>query len=190
MQRTETFHYFSIYCAVGGDICFCIKSKLLVHIIPFYHFRDIATFNSFMVNIKKLENWLKQIYPEDTEISVRFEAIAQKYHHLPINVFRKELQKATSQTSKTEEMKKKLMQAFSSDRRIVGECEADISSEGACVATYKKLEQLIRSDKRNILFNSADQGYVLKHLKPIMKRKGSFIKCLQDIEIKMSLSHK
>ena len=106
-----------------------------------------------------------------------------------MNVFRKELQKATSQTSKTEAVTKKLLQAFSSDRRTVGECEADISSEGACIATYKKLEQLIRSDKRNILFNSANQGYMLKHLETIMKRNRSFIKCLQDKEIKMSLSH-
>ena len=117
------------------------------------------------------------------------ELCLQKYRHLPMNVFKKELQKATSQTSKTEEVKEKLMQAFSSHRRVVGQCEADIPSEGACVATYKKLRQIIRSDKRNILFNSANLGYVLKHLKAIMKRKGSFSKCLQDKEIKMSLSH-
>ena len=141
-----------------------------------------------MVDFKELENWLKQKYPEDIEISVRLEAIAQKYRHFPMNVFRKELQNTTSQTSKTEEVTKKLLQAFSSDRRTVGECEADISSEGACVATYKKLEQLIRPDKRNILFNSANQGYMLKHLETIMKRNRSFIKCLQDKEIKMSLS--
>ena len=97
------------------------------------------------------------------EISVRFEAIARKYRHLSMNVFRKELQKATSPTSKTEEVKKKLMQAFSSDNRILGECEADISSEGACIATYKKLEQLMRSDKRNISVNSINQEYVLKY---------------------------
>ena len=77
------------------------------------------------------------------EIPVRLEAIAQKYHNLQMTVFTKELQTVTSQTSKTEEVKRKLMQAFSSDRRIIGECEADISSEEACVATYKKLEQLI-----------------------------------------------
>ena len=51
------------------------------------------------------------------------------------------------------------------------------------------LEQLIRSDKRNILLNSAYQGHVLKHLKKNMKNKGYFIKCLFDKEISISLSH-
>ncbi|MFI0460395.1 MAG: hypothetical protein ACH254_22655, partial [Candidatus Thiodiazotropha endolucinida] len=69
---------------------------------------------------------------------------------LQMNVFRKELQKATSQTSKTEELKKKLMQAFSSDRRIVGECEPDISSEEAVLQRTKI--RAINTLRQNELF--------------------------------------
>lgn len=106
-----------------------------------------------------------------------------------MNVFTREVKRTNSQSAKTEEVKKMLRQSFSHERRITDICEPDVSTEAACVNTFKKLEMLIRSDKRNILMNSANQGFVLEHLKSNMKQKGSFIKCLQDNEINVSLSH-
>ena len=86
-------------------------------------------------------------------------------------------------------MKKALRHLCSTDRRIFGEREIAMSSEDACVQTYYILDNLIKSDKRNILINSAHQGQVLKHLKSTMKKNGSFINALQDKRIPISLSH-
>lgn len=123
------------------------------------------------------------------ELKTNIQEVQSKYQHLPQDVFTKELRKATSKTSKHDEVKKILKDTFSTYTRATEECEVNTSSEVACVETYKILEILIKSDKRNILSNSAKQGHVLKHLKASMKKKGSFVKCLQDKEITVSLSH-
>ena len=126
-------------------------------------------------------------YSEDAELKERIGIFQDKYKHLPVDVFTKEVRRATSFTSKRDKVKKNLLSTYSSssERRLTD----DISSEEECIKSYKELEQLIRSDKRNILLNSANQGRVLKHLKTTMKNKGLFIKCLCDKEIFISLSH-
>ena len=126
-------------------------------------------------------------YPEDAEMKQRISIIQEKYKHLPVDVFTKEVRRATSIASKRDDVKKILISSYSNEKRVTGEYKVDISSEDACIRSYKELEQLIRSDKRNILLNSAYQGHVLKHLKTNMKNKGSFIKCLFDKEISISL---
>lgn len=133
--------------------------------------------------------WLREKYPDDAEMMTTIDLLQNKYQHLPVNVFSRELRRTISKTSTKEEVKKALKQSYSTERRITGECEIDTSSEEACVSAYKKLDDLIKSDKRNILLNSSHQGRVLKHLKSTMKKKGSFIKALQDKQISISLSH-
>ena len=128
-------------------------------------------------------------YPEDAEMKQRISIIREKYKHLPVDVFTKEVRRATSTASRRDDVKKILISSYSNEKGVTGEYNVDISSEDACIRSYKELEQLIRSDKRNILLHSAYQGHMLKHLKTNMKNKGSFIKCLFDKEISISLSH-
>lgn len=152
-------------------------------------FRDKGTFETFRVEFKQFVEWLITKYPEDVELKERIGIFQDKYKHLPADVFTKEVRRATSITSRQDEIKKILRSAYSAERRLTDAYQLDISSEEACIKSYKELEQLIRSDKRNILLNSASQGRLLKHLKTNMKNKGSFIKCLCDKEIVISLSH-
>lgn len=152
-------------------------------------FRDKNTFQTFSADFKQFVDWLLDKYPEDAELKNHAAVFHHKYNYLPENVFTKELKRATSLTSKQEEVKKMLRNAFSTERRIADVYTPDMSSEEKCIQSFKELEQLIRSDKRNILLNSANQGSVLKHLKQTMKKKGSFIKSLYNKDILISLSH-
>lgn len=159
------------------------------NVLPFLCFRDKETFSIFSNDLNTLINWLLSRYPDDNEMKHHIEQLLSKYQHLPANVFMKELHRTTSKTTRNDEVKKILRESFSQDRRITGECEIDISSEDACLTTFKRLDALIKSDKRNILLNSSLQGRVLKHLKTSLKKSGSFIKALQDKQISISLSH-
>lgn len=152
-------------------------------------FRDRETYHNFNTDFTNVINWLQDKYTDDVELKANIQGMQSKYQHLPQDVFTKEFRKATSKTSKHNEVKKMLKETFSTDSCVTAECEVDTSSEEACVKTYKTLDLLIKSDKRNMLSNSAKQGRVLKHLKASMKKKGSFIKCLQEKEITVSLSH-
>ena len=84
---------------------------------------------------------------------------------------------------------KRLKQEYSADRRITGDYEINVSSKEACVQSYKELQKLIDSDKRNVLLNSAKQGQVLKHLKTNLEKGVSFLKSIEVKEISISLSH-
>ena len=128
-------------------------------------------------------------YPEDAELKERVGIFQEKYQHLPADVFTKEVRRATSISLKRDEIKKILNSSYTPERRLTGVHELDTSSEEACIKSYKDLEKLIRSDKRNILLNSVNQGRELKYLKTTMTNKGSFIKSLCDKEISISLSH-
>lgn len=154
-----------------------------------FGFRDKQTFEVFKVDFKEFVDWLMMKYPEDADLKEHANLFEEKYKHLPEDVFWKEIRRATSVTSKRDEIKKIIFSAFSSERRVTGEYQVYISSEQACVKSYNELDILIRSDKRNILLNSARQGQVLKHMKTTMRNKGSIIKCLCDKEILISLSH-
>ena len=88
-----------------------------------------------------------------------------------------------------EEVKKKLQQSYSADRRITADYTANLSSQETCVQSYKELQKLIESDKRNVLLNSAKHGEILKHLKANSNNGVSFFKCIEDKEISISLSH-
>ena len=82
--------------------------------------------------------WLKQRYPEDAKKLTHIDLLQDKYKHLPVDVFTKEIRRTVSKTSATEEVKKALGHSCSTDRRIFGECEIYMSSEVACVQTYNK----------------------------------------------------
>ena len=69
--------------------------------------------------------------------------------------FEKEVKRRNSKLSMEEEVKKKLQKSYSADRRITNDFTADLSSKEACVQSYKTLQKLIESDKRNVLLNSA-----------------------------------
>ena len=88
-----------------------------------------------------------------------------------------------------EEVKKKLQQSYSAAQRITAGYTANLSSQETCVQSYKELQKLIESDKRNVLLNSAKQGEILKHLKANSNNGVSFFKCIEDKEISISLSH-
>lgn len=152
-------------------------------------FRDKETFQVFSGDFKQFVEWLITKYPEDAELKNRVQLFDEKYKHLPMDVFTKELKRATSLTSRQEKVKTELKNALSIERRIVDVYKVDISSEESCIRSFKELELLIRSDKRNILLNSVNQGHILKHLKATMKKRGSFIKSLYDKNITISLSH-
>ena len=53
----------------------------------------------------------------------------------------------------------------------------------------KRCKKIIDSDKRNVLLNSAKQGEILKHLKSNSDKRISFLKCIEEKEISVSLSH-
>ena len=57
------------------------------------------------------------------------DSLQDKYKHLPVDVFTKEIRRTISKTSATEEVKKALRHSSSTDRRITGECQIDMSSE-------------------------------------------------------------
>ena len=101
----------------------------------------------------------------------------------------KEPKRKNSKVSSEEEIKKKLQQAYSADRRITGDYELKMTSKEECVQSYKDLQKLIDSDKRNVLYNSAKQGQVLKHLKANLDKGSSFLKCMDEKEISISLNH-
>ena len=128
-------------------------------------------------------------YPEDAELKERVGIFQEKYQHIPADVFTIEVRRATSISLKQDEIKKMLNSSYTSERRLTGVYELDTSSEEAYIKSYKELEKLIRSDKKNILLNSANQGRVLKYRKTTMTNKGSFIKSLCDEEISILLSH-
>ena len=86
-------------------------------------------------------------YPEDAEMKQRISIIQEKYKHLPVDVFTKEVRRATSNASRRDDVKKILISSYSNEKRVNGEYKVDISSEEACIRSYKELEQLIRSDK-------------------------------------------
>ena len=103
--------------------------------------------------------------------------------------FDKELKRKNSKLSLEEEVMKRLKQAYSADRRVTGDYEINVSSKEACIQSYKELQKLIDSDKRNVLLNSAKQGQVLKHLKTSLEKGVSFLKSIEEKEISISLSH-
>ena len=88
----------------------------------------------------------------------------------------KELKRKNSKLSSEGEVMKRLQQAYSADLRVTGEYKINVSSKEACVQSYKELQKLIDSDKRNVLLNSAKQGHVLKHLKTNLEKSVSFFK--------------
>lgn len=152
-------------------------------------FRDKGTFETFRAEFTEFMEWLRIKYPEDAELKEHISVFENKYQHLPMNVFIKELKRTNSNRSQRDEIKKILKSSWSAETRLTDVYEPKTSSEEECVRSYKELEQLIKSDKRNILLNSANQGRVLNHVKANMKKKGSFIKRLSDNEISISLSH-
>ena len=103
--------------------------------------------------------------------------------------FEKELKRKNRKVSLEEEIKKKLQQTYSADRLITGDYELKMSSKEECVQSYKELQKLIDSDKRNVLYNSAKQGQVLQYLKANLDKGISFLKCIEEKEISFSLSH-
>ena len=98
----------------------------------FFFFRDKATFEAFSTDLNSFITWLKKRYPEDAEMLTHIDLLQDKYKHLPVDVFTKEIRRTISKTSATEEVKKALRHSCSTDRRIFGECEIDMSSDDAC----------------------------------------------------------
>ena len=89
-------------------------------------------------------------YPEDAELKERVGIFQEKYQHLPADVFTKEVRRATSITLKRDEIKKMLINSYTSERRLTSVYELDTPSEEACIKTYKELEKIIRSEKKKI----------------------------------------
>ena len=192
-------HYFLLIILDTPTTSSCLPSHINLLLVSHFRnayfkriysiFRDKSTFNVFNVELTELFNWAINKYPDDEELKGKFQTFGQKYAHLPMDVFTKELKRANSQTTTIEAVRKRLRESFNEARRITGEYEINISSEEACVSSFKELQALIISDKKNILLNSAKQGQVLKHLKSNMRGKGSFVKCIQTNEIMISLSY-
>ena len=103
--------------------------------------------------------------------------------------FEKELKRKNSKVSLEEEINKKLQQTYSADRGIPGDYELRMSSKDECSQSYKELQKLIDCDKRNVLYNSAKQGQVLQYLKSNLDKGIPFLKCIEEKEITISLSH-
>lgn len=103
--------------------------------------------------------------------------------------FNSELRRQNSQLTKNSDVKKALLNSYSEDRRVTGECTVDFTSVETCLKAYNQLEKLIQSDKRNVICNAAKQGAIMEHLKMHSKKNVSFLKCIQDGEIKISLSY-
>ena len=87
---------------------------------------------------------------------------------------------------KKQMIKEKLRNSYSEDKRITGEYVPNTTTTETCLDSFKCLKLLIESDKRNILLNSAHQGFVLDKLKT---EKVPFLKLLEERKIKISLSH-
>lgn len=157
--------------------------------IPLFY-RDKPTFEQFKVDFQVFANWLKKKYPQDEEIPVQLLHFEQKYQHLPMNVrFEKELSRRNSKTSSMDEVKKMLLKTYSTDCRVVTDYTVDLTSIEGCVKSFRDLQNLIQSDKRNVLLNSSKQGEVLKTLKNNSNKSSSFFKCIEEKEISISLSH-
>ena len=89
---------------------------------------------------------------------------------------------STSKEDKYNKVRKQIQEAFSEEKRLSGDFteftynKTDITS---CLNALKTLDNLINSDKRNIILNSAYKGRVLKELKELTKETG-FLKVLHD----------
>ena len=126
--------------------------------------------NSVQIS-KRFVEWLMSKFYEDAELKECVGIFQEKCKHLPVDVFTKEVRRATSISLRQDEIEKMLNSLYISEKRLTDVYKPDTSSE----EVYIELENLIRSDERNILLNSLFKD-VLKYLKTTMTNKSPSLK--------------
>lgn len=114
--------------------------------------------------LQELREYLFNTYPQDISIKQWFQKYSEKIGH------NKTVLKRTRSVAK-QEVKNKLFESYSEDRRISGEVKIDLETIDSCVQSIQLLELAIKSNKRDIIHKSALQGQVISHLKTIKKKK-------------------
>ena len=132
--------------------------------------------------LNKLNEYLISTYPEDNNIKQWFQEYDAKFGKAST----KPVLKRTRSVVK-KELKSKLLESYSEDRRLEGEVPINTETEEKCLESLKLLQQHIESNKRDIIYKSALQGKIIAHLKTY--KKGNTGVFLVQHGIKYSVSY-
>ena len=110
--------------------------------------------------LQELQEYVFYTYPQDIHIKRWFQKYSEKFGHN---------KQVLKRSGVKQEVKNKLLESYSEDRRISGEVKIELETIDSCVKSIQHLELTIKSNKRDIIYNSALQGQVFSHLKTIKK---------------------
>ena len=100
----------------------------------------------------KLKDYLITNYPEDDNIKLWFPEYSEKFGNNKLKPVHKRTRSFVKQ-----EVRNKLLQSYSEERRIEGDVGIHTDTEDKCAESIKKLEVSIKSHKRDIIYKSALQ---------------------------------
>lgn len=134
--------------------------------------------------LQKLQEYLFKTYPGDNNIKQWFQEYSEKFGQNK----RKPVLKRTRSVVK-QDVKNKLLQSYSEEKRISDEIKINLETEDKCVESIKLLELCIRSNKRDIIYKSALEGQVIDHLKKYKKGNTGVFLAQQGIKFSVSYSN-
>lgn len=128
--------------------------------------------------MQKFYEYLVSTYPDDNNIKQWFQEYSNKF--CPKPVFKR------TRSVVKKELKTKLLDSYSEDRRIISDVDINTETVEKCIESIKTLEQSIQSHKRDIIYKSALEGQIIYHLKQFKKGQTGVFLAQQGIKFSIS----
>ena len=140
--------------------------------INVYCEKHYPVLEDYIRNPSELQREYNKLKEELKSIQTRYIQLQEDYKSLQEKLKTTKQSSSTPRQTQYDIIKKQIQQSISDDRRTTGEFSYNQQSTiENCFESLKTIDKLIKSDKRNIILNSAQKGQILKDIKKLNKKK-------------------